>query len=78
MAKITLKLPKLAVSMREGTIVSWNVEDGERIAVGQVIYIVETDKTSTEIESPFEGVITRLVTAGEIVDVGAPIAEIRN
>jgi len=76
MAKMTLKLPKLAVSMQEGTLVEWLVANGDAVALGQSLYVIETEKTSTEVESPFAGTITTLGVAGDVYRVGTPIAEI--
>lgn len=76
MAKIVLKLPKLAVSMQEGTITEWHVAPGDAVAVGQRLYSIETEKTTFEVESPFSGTITPLGLAGESYRVGTPIAEI--
>lgn len=76
MARMTLKLPKLAVSMREGTLVEWLVANGDRVEEGQSLYVIETEKSSSEVESPFAGVLTTLAVAGETYDVGAPIAHI--
>lgn len=77
MAKMTLKIPKGAVSMREGTITEWKVADGARVAIGQHLYDIETEKTTMEVESPFEGVIRILEEAGRLLPVGHPIAEIQ-
>jgi glutaconyl-CoA/methylmalonyl-CoA decarboxylase subunit gamma len=76
MAKMTLKLPKLAVSMREGTVVEWLVEPGTVVEIGQPIYVVESEKTSSEIVSPFAGTIGFLFELGAAYPVGEPIAEI--
>jgi 2-oxoglutarate dehydrogenase E2 component (dihydrolipoamide succinyltransferase) len=76
MAKMVLKLPKLAVSMQEGTITSWAVEGGDTVTIGQKLYDIETEKTSFEVESPFAGSITILGIAGETYPIGSPIAEI--
>ncbi len=76
MAKMTLKLPKLAVSMQHGTLVEWLVESGATVAQGQPIYVLETEKTSTEVQSPFAGTITTVAELGQTYPVGAPIAEI--
>jgi glutaconyl-CoA/methylmalonyl-CoA decarboxylase subunit gamma len=76
MAKMTLKLPKMAVSMQAGTIVEWLVESGSTVAVGQPIYVVETEKTSSEIESPFAGTIRTVAELGQSYPVGTPVAEI--
>lgn len=74
---MTLKLPKMAASMRDGTLVEWLVKCGDMVRVGQSLYIVETEKTSAEIESPFEGVITIVAEIGQNYPVGTPIAEIQ-
>lgn len=74
---MTLKIPKGAVSMREGTIVAWKVGDGDRVSVGQHLYDIETEKTTIEVPSPFEGVIRILEGAGQLLPVGHPIAEIQ-
>lgn len=76
MAKMTLKIPKLGVSMQEGTIVEWFVASGDSIALGQKIYAIESEKTSFEVESPFAGTITVLGAVGEALKVGTPVAEI--
>ncbi|MEM8696448.1 MAG: biotin/lipoyl-containing protein [Pseudomonadota bacterium] len=73
---MTLKMPKLAVSMQEGTLVEWLVRTGESVSVGQAIYAVESEKTTFEVESPFNGTITPIAGAGETYPVGSPLAEI--
>lgn len=78
MAKMILKLPKLAVSMQQGTIAEWFVASGDRVAVGQKLYSIETEKSSFEVESPFAGTVTTLVELGKVYAVGTPVAEIMN
>jgi glutaconyl-CoA/methylmalonyl-CoA decarboxylase subunit gamma len=73
---MTLKLPKMAVSMQEGTLVEWLVKTGDQVVAGQPLYVIETEKTSSEVESPFAGEITTLAEVGESYKVGTPIAEI--
>jgi len=69
-------MPKLGLTMTEGSVAEWLVQPGQRFTVGQVYVTVETDKVANEIEAPEAGVLTRiLVEAGETVDVGVPIAE---
>lgn len=71
-----LKMPKLGMSMGEGTITSWLVEDGSTISVGQPLYVIATDKTEVEVESPVAGVITLIGKLEETYDVGTVIAEV--
>ena len=73
---IPLNIPKLGVSMSEGTLVEWLVQDGEQVAEGQVIYRLETDKVENDVESPASGTIHITGEEGELYDVGATIGEI--
>lgn len=76
MAKITLKIPKTAITSQESLLVEWFIKDGETVSLGQPLYSIETEKSTLEIECPFEGVIKRLGKIGETYKVGDPIAEI--
>jgi pyruvate/2-oxoglutarate dehydrogenase complex dihydrolipoamide acyltransferase (E2) component len=78
MGKAVLKLPKLAVSMQEGTIVEWLAEAGATVTVGQPLFVIESEKTSTEVESPFAGTFRPLAQLDETYAVGTPIAEIES
>jgi pyruvate/2-oxoglutarate dehydrogenase complex dihydrolipoamide acyltransferase (E2) component len=69
---VPINIPKLGVSMSEGTLVEWLVQDGEQVAEGQVLYRIETDN----VESPASGVIRITGEEGETYDVGASIGEI--
>jgi pyruvate/2-oxoglutarate dehydrogenase complex dihydrolipoamide acyltransferase (E2) component len=71
-----LKIPKLGMSMNEATILQWLVEDGDTVAVGQPLYVLETDKTETEVESPVAGVISLVGKVDETYEVGTIIAEV--
>jgi pyruvate/2-oxoglutarate dehydrogenase complex dihydrolipoamide acyltransferase (E2) component len=72
----TLTLPKLEMSMSEGTIAEWVAADGAEVKAGDVIYILETNKTSRDIEAPVSGKLVHKAAAGETYDVGTEIAEI--
>ena len=74
--KITLKVPKTAVSAQEGCLAEWFVEDGQHVALGQPLYAIEMEKSTLEIDCPFEGIITRIGVVGQTYKVGDPIAEI--
>ncbi len=72
----TLTIPKLEMSMSEGTLAEWKVDDGADVKEGDVIYILETNKTSRDIEAPASGKLVRKADAGETYDVGTEIGEI--
>ncbi|WP_246023924.1 biotin/lipoyl-containing protein [Nocardia yunnanensis] len=50
-------MPKLDVSMTEGTFLGWLVPDGSTVAEGEPLYTVGTDKVETEIPAPVAGVL---------------------
>lgn len=71
-----LTLPKLEMSMSEGTLAEWMVESGTEVKEGDVIYTLETDKTAREIEAPASGTLIQKVADGEVYPVGTVIGEI--
>jgi pyruvate dehydrogenase E2 component (dihydrolipoamide acetyltransferase) len=73
-----LLMPKLGLTMTEGTVVRWLAAPGQRFAAGDVIVIIETDKIANEIEAPAAGELVALLsTEGEVASVGTPIAQWR-
>ncbi len=72
-----LILPKLSATMEEGTIVKWSKNAGDSIREGDILYEVETDKTTMEVESSVTGVLVQiLVPAGKSKATGTEICEI--
>lgn len=72
-----LKMPRVGETMEEGRVVAWLVEPGNSFERGDVLLEVETDKTVVELPALGTGtLIAQLVAAGEMVEVGIPIAEI--
>lgn len=72
----SLTIPRLEMSMTEGTLAEWVVASGTAVKEGDVIYILETDKTARDIEAPASGTLIHKVEAGEIYEVGTEIGEI--
>jgi pyruvate/2-oxoglutarate dehydrogenase complex dihydrolipoamide acyltransferase (E2) component len=72
----SIYLPKMGMGMEEGSISEWLVADGERVEVGRALYVLESDKVETEIESQAAGTIRLIGEAGGTYPVGTLIAEI--
>src|SRR5258706_8976887 len=73
----TIVMPKLGLDMTEGTFVNWVKKVGDPVKSGDVLAEIESDKATIEIESTATGVLTKtLVDVGQVVPVGAAIAEI--
>ena len=74
---ITLTMPRLSDTMEQGTIIRWNVKEGEEVASGAIVADIETDKATMEMQAYDDGVIAKiLVGEGTQVPVGTPIAMI--
>ena len=80
-------LPKWGLTMEDGTVVAWYIDDGDHVVEGEVIAEVETEKVETEkmetekmendLEAPCAGVVTQiLVDEDKTVDVGTLLAVI--
>ena len=71
------KLPDVGEGLTEAEIVSWRVEEGDTVAINEVVVEIETAKSLVELPSPYEGtVLALLVAEGEMVPVGTPIIAI--
>lgn len=69
--KIALKLPRLSMNMEEGVIVEWHKPLGAPIRKGDLLYAVETEKASTDVEAPCDGVLASILhEPGSTVAVG--------
>ena len=72
---IAVEMPKMTDTMEEGVLVQWNVEEGAKIAAGDIIAQVETDKATMDVEAYDDGVVLRKVAVeGEALSIGALIA----
>jgi pyruvate/2-oxoglutarate dehydrogenase complex dihydrolipoamide acyltransferase (E2) component len=70
-------MPQLGESVVEGTVAKWLVREGDRVREDQALLEVTTDKIDTEIPSPADGVIGRiLVPEGQTVGIGTVLCEI--
>ena len=71
-----IRIPKLGMSATEMTLVEWMFGEGEAVEKGDVIYTVETDKSTTEIEAQASGIIRPTGEEGAVYRVGDLIGTI--
>jgi 2-oxoglutarate dehydrogenase E2 component (dihydrolipoamide succinyltransferase) len=75
MAVIEMVMPKMGESIMEGTILNWLKREGDPIEQDESVLEVATDKVDTEVPATHAGVLHKiLVEAGQVVEVGKPIA----
>ena len=63
-------MPKLGLTMEEGTITEWLVSDGATVEVGAAILRIETDKTETDVEAGASGRLHVVGRAGDTFACG--------
>lgn len=74
---IEVVLPMLGITVEKGTIVEWMNKEGDLVEKGEIIFIVEVEKATTEVESPASGILAKImVPAGVEVDVLTVVAVI--
>ena len=65
-------MPKWGLSMKEGTVTRWLVDEGDEIAVGNEIVEIETEKIASALEAADPGLLRRLVAQeGDLLPVKA-------
>ncbi|MFN5961784.1 MAG: pyruvate dehydrogenase complex dihydrolipoamide acetyltransferase [Verrucomicrobiota bacterium] len=70
-----IEMPKLSDTMTEGTLVKWLKKEGDKVAVGDVLAEVETDKATMEMAANDDGILGKIyVTAGSKAVLGAALA----
>lgn len=74
---VDVLMPDFGNDSKGGTIVAWHKRAGERVAAGELLVEVMTDKVNVEVPSPASGTVAEiLVQADQDAPVGAAIARI--
>src|SRR4051812_24071833 len=69
-------MPAMGESVTEGTVLEWHKQEGETVAVDDVLVEISTDKVDAEVPAPTAGVLIKIhVPEGETVQVGQLLAE---
>lgn len=58
-------MPKLGLTMTEGTITEWMKEEGDTVKAGDVLFEMSTDKLTNEIEAKVDGVLLKILVQEE-------------
>ena len=68
-------MPKLGFDMREGVLVGWSRDVGDKIEKGEVIAEIESDKATLELEAQAGGTLLKLLAGeGDVVPIGDNLA----
>jgi 2-oxoglutarate decarboxylase len=74
---IQVLMPQMGESVTEGTVLEWHKQEGDQVALDDVLVEISTDKVDAEVPSPAAGTLIKIHAAeGDAVEVGALLAEI--
>ncbi|MBC7464082.1 MAG: biotin attachment protein [Actinobacteria bacterium] len=77
--RTTINMPRVGDTVDEVYLVTWKKSVGEKIAKGESLMEVETDKATVEVPSPIDGTIVELLFAeGDEIKTGEPIVICEN
>lgn len=68
---IEITMPRLSDTMETGTVITWNVKEGDAVSAGDVLADIETDKATMELQAYDDGTVARIIAKeGQSVEVG--------
>jgi pyruvate dehydrogenase E2 component (dihydrolipoamide acetyltransferase) len=72
---ISVVMPALEMAQESGKLLSWRKKEGERVAKGEPLLEIETDKAVVEVEAPGDGILAGITAdVGAVIPVGETIA----
>ena len=73
---ISVRIPQLGEGLQEALLVEFLKQPGDVIKRDEPIYVMETDKATTDVESPYDGkLIEWTVEPGSVLEIGTEIAK---
>ena len=72
---VEILLPKIDEAMTKGKIIEWKKKEGEWVEKGEIVFTLETEKVTWEVEASESGILSQVrYQPGEEVSVGARVA----
>lgn len=66
-------IPKLGLTMTDCTLVGWAKQDGEKVERGEILYAIETDKITSDVEADASGYLRRFAAVDTMHEIGAVV-----
>jgi pyruvate/2-oxoglutarate dehydrogenase complex dihydrolipoamide acyltransferase (E2) component len=75
--RVKVKMPKLGLTMTEAKVIEWRKAVGDRVAAGEPLLVIETEKAEVEIEAPAGGTLVEIVgQVSQVYPIGDVLAVI--
>ena len=76
MPVISVRIPQLGEGLQEALLVEFLKKPGDQIKRDDPIYVMETDKATTDVESPYDGTLVEwTVETASVLEIGAEIGK---
>lgn len=70
-----VKMPRLGVTMKKGTVMEWHYNEGDKVEKGDILLTIESEKSSMDIEAQQSGYVKKIiVNEGEEKDINSILA----
>lgn len=66
---INILMPALSPTMTKGNLIKWYKKEGDEVSSGEVIFDVETDKATMEVEAPGDGKLGKIIVGDQSKDI---------
>jgi 2-oxoglutarate dehydrogenase E2 component (dihydrolipoamide succinyltransferase) len=73
---LEIKVPSVGESVTEATLAQWYKKDGDQVRKGELLFVLETDKVTLEIEAEADGVLKTSKSEGETIPIGGVVGTI--
>jgi 2-oxoglutarate dehydrogenase E2 component (dihydrolipoamide succinyltransferase) len=73
---LEIKVPSVGESVTEATLAQWYKKDGDEVRKGELLFVLETDKVTLEIEAEADGLLKISKSAGETIPIGGVVGTI--
>ena len=73
---VEVKVPTVGESITSGILSAWHKKDGEAVNAGDILFTLETDKVSTEVNAPESGILRTQAAEGDEVKIDEVVAVI--
>jgi 2-oxoglutarate dehydrogenase E2 component (dihydrolipoamide succinyltransferase) len=74
--QLEIKVPSVGESVTEATLAQWYKKDGDQVRKDELLFVLETDKVTLEIEAEADGVLQISKSEGETIPIGAVVGTI--
>lgn len=76
MPVISVRIPQMGEGLQEALLVEFIKQPGDQIKRDEPIYVMETDKATTDVESPYDGTLVEWTAEpGTVLEIGSEVGK---